>query len=118
MQAVSDSNLSRMAELWGSTGGSAAQTKQPSDYERRIAVMQAYLRNESHKVLPSSTPESATRQDFQVEIRRELCTWTVPFTVVKAGDGWLVNQIDLTKAGNPARPCVSEPGQDSTAALE
>ena len=86
MQAVADSNLSRMAELWGTSGGPAAQTKQPSDYERRIAVMQAYLRNESHKVLPSATPgDRQLARTFQVEIRRELCTWIVPFTVVKAG---------------------------------
>jgi hypothetical protein len=116
MQAVADSNLSRMAELWGSTGGPAAKTKQPSDYEKRIAVMQAYLRNESHKVLAAAGAGSDTRQDFQVEIRRELCTWTVPFTVIKVGDSWLVNQVDLTKAGNPARPCVPGGEQDSTAA--
>jgi hypothetical protein len=116
MQAVADSNLSRMAELWGSSGGPAAKTKQPADYERRIAVMQAYLRNESHKVLPAAPSASADRQDVQVEIRRELCTWTVPFTVIKAGEGWLVNQVDLTKAGNPARPCVPGAEQDSSAA--
>ena len=106
MQAVADSNLSRMAELWGSSGGPAAKTKQPPDYERRIAIMQAYLRSESHKVLPAAPSGSADREEVQVEIHRDLCTWAVPFTVVKAGDGWLVNQVDLTKAGNPARPCV------------
>jgi hypothetical protein len=116
MQAVADSNLSRMAQLWGSSGGPAAKTKQPADYEKRITVMQAYLRNESHTVLPAPEPGSEDRQDLQVEIRRELCTWTVPFTVVKVGESWLVNQVDLTKAGNPARPCVPGGQQDSTAA--
>jgi hypothetical protein len=116
MQAVADSNLSRMAELWGSSGGSAAKTKQPADYERRIAIMQAYLRSESHKVLPAAPSGSADREEVQVEIHRDLCTWAVPFTVVKAGDGWLVNQVDLTKAGNPARPCIPGAPQDTTAA--
>lgn len=115
MQAVADSNLSRMASLWGTAAGPAAKTRQPPDYERRITVMQAYLRNESHRVLPS-TPSGGPSDDLQVEIRRELCTWVVPFTAIRLGDGsWLVNQVDLTRAGNPARPC--EPGaQDSTAA--
>jgi hypothetical protein len=41
----------------------------------------------------------------------------VPFTAIKLADGtWLVNQVDLTVAGNPAQPCV--PGQDTTAARE
>jgi hypothetical protein len=116
MQAVTDSNLSRMAELWGSSGGPAAKTRQPADYERRIAVMQAYLRSESHKVLPAAPSGASDRQDVQVEIRRDLCTWTVPFTVIKVGDGWLVNQVDLTKAGNPARPCIPGGPQDTVAA--
>lgn len=115
MQAVADSNLVRMAQLWGTASGPAARTKQPSDYERRVAVMQAYLRNESHRILPLSQSGTEGRQDVQVEIRRELCTWVVPFTVIQTGDGWLVTQVDLTQAGNPARPCVPGPAKDTAA---
>jgi hypothetical protein len=35
MKAVADSNLTRMAELWGTKGGSAAETGKPTDYQRR-----------------------------------------------------------------------------------
>ncbi len=115
MQAVSDSNLTRMAQLWGSTGGPAARTRQPPDWERRIAIMQAYLRNESHRLLPVVPSGSDSKQDIQVEIRRQLCTWVIPFSVIKSGDSWLVNQVDLTQAGNPARPCAPGGEQDTTA---
>ncbi len=112
MQAVADSNLTQMANLWGTSAGPAARTKQPADWERRIAVMQAYLQNESHRVVSDAPAGSESRRAVQVEIRRQLCTWLVPFTAVRLGDGsWIVNQVDLTAAGNPARPCV--PGQDS-----
>jgi hypothetical protein len=41
----------------------------------------------------------------------------VPFTAIRLADGtWIVNQVDVTAAGNPARPCV--PGQDTAAAPE
>jgi hypothetical protein len=116
MQAVADSNLTGMANLWGTSAGPAAKTNQPSDWEKRITVMQAYLQNESHRVV-GDTPEGTgdTRHAVQVEIRRELCTWVVPFTAIKLGDGsWIVNQVDVTAVGNPGRPCV--PGQDSAAA--
>jgi hypothetical protein len=116
MQAVADSNLTRMASLWGTSAGPATKTNQPSDWEKRVTVMQAYLKNESHRVV-GDTPEGTgdTRHAVQVEIRRELCTWVVPFTAIKLGDGsWIVNQVDVTAAGNPGRPCV--PGQDSAAA--
>jgi hypothetical protein len=108
MQAVADSNVMKMAALWGTSRGPASQTRQPSDYERRLAIMRAYLRNDSYR-LTSDLPETATRRAVQVEIKRHTCTWNVPFIAIKTGDGsWLVNQVDLTAAGNPARPCMQE----------
>jgi hypothetical protein len=112
MQAVADSNLAKMASLWGTASGPASKTRQPRDYERRIVIMQAYLRNQSFRVT-SDVPDSPNRRSLQVEIKRETCTWSVPFVAIKTGDGsWLVTQVDLTAAGNPARPCVE--GADST----
>ena len=112
MQAVADSNLTRMSQLWGTSAGPAARTRQPADWERRLAIMQAYLQNESHRVVSDAPAGGEARHAVQVEIRRQLCTWLVPFTAIRLGDGdWIVNQVDLTAAGNPARPCV--PGQDS-----
>jgi hypothetical protein len=116
MEAVADSNLTVMGQLWGTYAGPAAKTNQPQDWERRIAIMRAYLQNESHRVVSDAPEGSDTRHGVQVEIRRQLCTWVVPFTVIRTGDGnWLVNQVDLTKAGNPARECVPGAQKDSTA---
>jgi hypothetical protein len=112
MQAVADSNLTQMANLWGTSAGPAGRTKQPGDWERRIAIMQAYLQNESHRVVSAAPAGSEARHAVQVEIRRQLCTWIVPFTAIRLADGtWIVNQVDLTAAGNPAQPCA--PGQDT-----
>ncbi len=108
MQAVADSNLEKMANLWGTASGPAARTGQPQDYQRRIAIIQTYLRNDSYR-LTSDVPESPDRRALQVQIRRQVCTWSVPFVAIRTANGsWLVNQVDLTAAGNPARPC--EPG--------
>jgi hypothetical protein len=115
MQAVADSNLTGMASLWGTAGGSAAKTGQPQDYQRRIVIMQAYLRNDSFKLLSDSPETTENRRALQVEIKRQVCTWTVPFVAVKTGDGtWIVNQVDLTAAGNPARPCKGEGGDSAS----
>ncbi len=114
MQAVADSNLDQMAALWGTTAGPSAKTGQPSDYQRRVAIMHAYLRNESHRVVTDS-PEGPARHMLQVEIRRQLCSWVVPFSAVKLGDGtWIVSQVDLTAAGNPAKPCDPGARTDTT----
>lgn len=115
LRAVADSNLNAMASLWGTAKGPAAQTKQPADYERRVAIMQSYLNHDDSRIL-SDTPENAgTRHAVQVQIRRQACTWTIPFTVIKLADGtWIINDVDLTAAGNPVRGCAPSE-RDSTA---
>jgi hypothetical protein len=106
MQAVADSNLSKMATLWGTTNGPAARTHQPPDYERRIAIIQAFLRSDSFKIV-SDVAAGEKRRSLQVQIRRQECTWNVPFEAVSTADGsWLVTSVELTAAGNPARPCL------------
>jgi hypothetical protein len=77
--------------------------------------MHAYLRNESHRVVSDAPEGGDTRHALQVEIRRQLCSWVIPFTVIKLADGnWIVSQVDLTAAGNPAKPCVPGGEQDTT----
>lgn len=115
MDAVADSNLAKMASLWGTASGPASKTNQPPDWQRRVAVMQAYLHNSSFRVTGDTPATGQTSHDVQVEIRRQSCTWSVPFVVIKLGDGsWLVNQVDLAAAGNPARPCQEGAAPDST----
>jgi hypothetical protein len=113
MQAVADSNLAKMAGLWGSANGPASRTGQPPDWERRIAIMQAYLRSDGFR-LTSDVPESTERRALRVEIRRETCTWSVPVVAIRTTKGsWLVNQVDITAAGNPARRCIVGAGDSA-----
>ena len=109
MMAAADSNLAKMAEHWGSAKGPAAKTGDPSDYERRIAIMQAYLRNSSHRILSNTADSrSADRRNLMVEVKRDSCEKIVPITVVRTGTGaWIINSIELTALGSPGRPCDS-----------
>lgn len=114
MRAVADSNLNKMAELWGSSKGPAATTRQPSDFERRLVVIQSYLRHDDYRVA-SNVLENKGHRSMQVELRRQACTWIVPFSLVKVqGDQWIVNSVDLTRAGNPAQPCDPDAATDTT----
>jgi hypothetical protein len=116
MKAVADSNLAAMAGLWGTAKGPASRTHQPSDYERRISVMQSYLSHDDFRILGDAPEGSEGRHTVQVQIRRSACTWTIPFLVIQLADGtWIVNQLDLTAAGNPARACESS-AQDTARA--
>jgi hypothetical protein len=113
MKAVADSNLTAMANLWGTASGPASETKQPPDWQKRIAVMQAYLKSDSYRLTGDGPGTDSNHRDVQVEIKRQVCTWSVPFVAVKSGQRWLVTQVDISAAGNPARPCEEGTTVDS-----
>ncbi len=134
MQAAADSNLTRMAELWGTRAGPAAKTGQPPDYLRRLTIMQVYLSGAPYRLVPGEAAQfepaggdtaarlpgpgdaATTTRQVVVQVERTGCTKFVPFMVVKAADNsWVVNQVDLVAAGHPKRPCAPErTGKDST----
>ena len=80
------------------------------ELEKRLIIMQRYLSNASFEVQPGQPgrvlPQSAKQQFYSVRlVRSDGCAKTVPFTVVRSGNGWLVSDIDLAQAGTPGRPC-------------
>ncbi|HSE51764.1 MAG TPA: hypothetical protein VLB00_06225 [Gemmatimonadales bacterium] len=115
MRAAADSNLARMAELWGSADGPAARTGQPPEWEKRVIIMQAYLRGDSSRVVtdvPVSGSDSQRR--VIVALYRAGCVKQIPAVVTRAkSGGWLVENVDISAAGNPARPC-EDPQEELT----
>jgi hypothetical protein len=108
--AAADSNLARMGALWGTARGAAARTGQPQDWERRVMVMQTYLRGTTHQIVAEDKGSSENQRIVQVKIRREDCEYMVPFTTVRDNQGgWLVNSFDVRAAGAPGRPCNDQP---------
>lgn len=105
--AATDSNMPQMSRLFGTEKGSAYTTHQPADYQRKLEVMQIYLRGINYtvgKIHPSDNDASKTVVD--VIIDRRACSRTMPVTTVQSSrDGWLINALDLNTAGNPQRPC-------------
>jgi hypothetical protein len=108
MKAVADSNLTRMAELWGTRNGSAAETGKPTDYQRRVAVMYTFLRGSTAKVL-AEVERSDDKSTLAVEVTRADCRKRIPITLEKAkGDRWLISSIELGSLGTPGRACPPE----------
>jgi hypothetical protein len=106
LRAVADSNLDKMAQLWGTSKGPAASTHQPSDYERRLIVVQAYLRGADFRIISNAEDGSSKdRRVLQVEMSRGGCDEIVPFTTSRAGKSWLVSGIALDALGSPGRRC-------------
>ncbi len=110
MNAVTENNLPGMSRLWGTRQGLAANRLDEDELEKRLTVMRLYLQHEAYAILPGPPSVSAIEgeRQFQVELTRRGCKPVVPFIVVRSGDGWLVREVDLTKAGNPSRTCVPD----------
>ncbi len=106
MQAAADSNLTRMAELWGTSQGPAS-VRRPANYEKQIFVMQVYLRGDSTRILSDTAiPGDDSRRRVVLALYRSNCMKQIPVTTVRTRDGgWIVQNVDISAAGNPARPC-------------
>ncbi len=112
MQAVADSNFVAMSSHWGSPRGSAARTGNPPDYQRRMVIIEAYLRGIRYRILASDAGPAANQRVLQVELSRSNCVNVVPFTMARTGSGeWVVYQFDLEKIGSPARGCNPAPAR-------
>jgi hypothetical protein len=119
MKAVADSNLPRMTELWGTEKGSAAKTRQPVDFQKRIYITYAFLKGGSYTI--SATEPSPAEKDKRymiLEFNRGDCHKLVPITAVKTkNEGWIVTALDLTQVGVPGRPCGGAMTPDSAASV-
>lgn len=106
LAAARDTNLILMANYWGGKSGPAAQSKQPPDYEKRIRILQKYLTSDSARLV-SLGPVDGQPEQVMVSMRLFVgkCQNTVPFIVGKWKDQYLVQNVDVTSAGTPGRPC-------------
>lgn len=116
MEAVRGNDLETMSNLWGGSRGPAVNRMDRQELRQRLTVIQVYLDHESYEILPpglGGVTIGKTRE-FSVRISRKGCRPSVPFTLVQYREGWLISEIDLAAAGNPARSCQrSSPPSES-----
>ncbi len=108
MHAVADSNLTRMAELWGNAKGPASQTHSPRNYQKQIIIMQAFLHGVQARALGDVPANKGDMRTVTTQLAHNGCTVTIPINVVKAKQGWLVHDFDLAQAGQINHPCENE----------
>ncbi len=113
MNAVRSNSIVALRELWGTDRGPAVEYMNHVEVDQRLTVIRTYLEHESFEFGQRNIvdPSNSQQRIVDVKLKRKGCEPVVPFTVVRWGNGWLVKQMDLAAAGNPARPCA--PGQPS-----
>lgn len=109
LSAVKANSLVAMAEIWGTSSGPMADRMDREELEKRLTVMRIFLEHENYEIVPGGPMSGSARRPnaraVHVRITRRNCQPVVPFTVVPFQGGWLVSDVDLSAAGNPARPC-------------
>lgn len=111
MSAVKANDLDRMGALWGSERGPASGYLHADYVHRSLTVFQVYLNHTGYRIVegPLSVPGNAKLQEFRIELQRASgCRVVLPIDLIRANSGgWLINDIHLEAAGNPAKGCAS-----------
>jgi hypothetical protein len=112
LNAVKTNSMTAMSELWGSEDGPASRTmthteSARTDMEQRLTVMRIYLEHDKFDIMPANSGviQASDKRIVDVRLYRRGCMPVVPFTAVRAGSGWLVSNVELAAAGNPALGC-------------
>ena len=80
----------------------------PQRWEQRVALIQAYLRGGTYRILGTDQTVQAMngRRTILVEMRRDKCLKQIPFNTAQLRDqSWIVTLVDLTAAGVPGKQC-------------
>jgi hypothetical protein len=109
LSAAKANDGKRMATLWGTERGPAADWMKAEELTQRVAVIQRYLNHAGYRVVegPLPVPGQDNQRTFRVELQRANgCNVVLPIDLVRAKSGtWLVLDVHLGVAGNPAAGC-------------
>lgn len=110
MAAVKAKDYHRMGQLWGSERGPAADYMERDRLERSLQIIQVYLAHTGFRVLEGhALGDRPARHTFRIELQRERCTVVMPIDLVRSRrGGWLVMDVHLEAAGNPASQCPAQ----------
>lgn len=112
MAAVKANNLERMGQLWGTERGAAAGWMKSDELRMRLSVIQTYLKHDGYRVVQgplAAADGSPSRRSFRIELQRGNCNAVLPIDLVRTrSGGWLVYDVHLESAPNPAARCPSD----------
>jgi len=109
IRAASDSNLTRMAQLFGTDKGSVQKTGKPEDYPKRMVIIQAAMSGTAVRALSEVATSQKNHMVVTTEVAKGNCKVIVAVTAVKADGGWLVREFDLAGVWDGInRPCVGD----------
>jgi len=117
MAAVRSGDVGRMGTLWGTERGPASEWMKTDELKKRVTIIQRYLSNEGYRVLEGPQPVVGhdNQRTFRLELERSGCTLVQPIDLIQTkSGGWLVYDVHLENASNPAAGCRPAPSGHGT----
>jgi hypothetical protein len=110
IRAASDSNLSRMEELFGTDKGNSIHIH-VADLQKRMVITQAYLARVSARIMGEVPGAKNHEKDVTTELSVGSCRVVTSVTAVQsAKDGWLVRNLNLDQLKDLHGPtCTTRP---------
>lgn len=119
MDAVKANDLTRMGNLWGSDKGPASGYMDENRLKQQLTTIRVYWNHAGYRIIEGplaaqplnptfrDVPSPDRLRDFRVELQRSNgCSIAIPITLVRTNRGdWLVYDVHLEAAGNPAARC-------------
>ena len=108
LAAVKANDLTRMAGLWGTERGPAAQWMTSEQLRQHLTVIQKYLDHVGYRIIegPLAVPNRSDLRTYRVDLQRSQCNQAVPIDVVRTrSGGWLVYDVHLEAVGTPGGRC-------------
>lgn len=99
-----------MSSVWGTAQGSARNTMDRAELEKREVILQCYFNNDGFRILGTS-PTAEGRRTVRVELMREgrVRTPTV-YTVQGPSSRWYVENLDIAAVRDFCASAPSAPG--------
>ena len=95
MASAKAQDLEAMADIWGTTAGSARQTMDRETREQREVIMMGCLKHDSYRVL-GEAPAAGGERVLAVELTYKTLTRTTNFTLTRGpSERWYVKQFDI-----------------------
>jgi hypothetical protein len=99
LRLAAEKNYAQMGYVFGTAEGAIASRDPAPQVERRMYALASVLENQRF-VIRGEQPvpgRSGTAVDVDVVLTQRTGVHSVPFTVVRAGDRWFVEKVDLEK---------------------
>jgi hypothetical protein len=110
IRAASDSNLTRMAQRFGTDKGTLTR-QGVAGADKRMVITHAYLAGVKVRALSEVKGAKSNERIVTTEISRGPCKVIMPVTAVQSSkDGWLVRNLDLDTAREVNQPCAGSSG--------